>query len=394
MVKGMSYLIFGDSFTFPEGDAATNRVSNYAKGLSENGIKVHIICFSSEYNNSGDSTLNGFFYYHPFRQIRRNKFFMIRRWYKIARYFNTISLIRRIALNEKIVAIHCYTQLLRTQFFAFCLAKAYRSRLVLERSEHPMRYFNNNVLQRLYGNLRIFMEARFCDTIFCISDYLIKFYRSKGVDNSRLFKVPSTVDPERFASQLDRPYHFKYVLYCGSLTLLKDGVDLLIKSFAKISRIYREINLVLVGEADNNEDDRFLRGLISDLQINDRVIFTGKLPRNDVAAFMVNAEALLLARPNSMIADAGFPSKLTEYLATGIPVVVTKVGEIQLYLKDNENAFLSEPETDQFGARLCYVLNNIEFARQVGNKGKDLTYNVFNYKYQATRILEYLNSSC
>jgi hypothetical protein len=34
----MAIVIFGDNFSFPEGDASTNRVYTYARGISENGI--------------------------------------------------------------------------------------------------------------------------------------------------------------------------------------------------------------------------------------------------------------------------------------------------------------------------------------------------------------------
>ena len=48
---------------------------------------------------------------------------------------------------------------------------------------------------------------------------------------------------------------------------------------------------------------------------------------------------LVLARPDNIQAKGGFPTKLGEYLATGNPVVVTKVGEIPNYLIDGVNAF-------------------------------------------------------
>jgi hypothetical protein len=38
----MTYIIFGDYFTFPEGTASTNRVYVYAKGLIENGIRLSV----------------------------------------------------------------------------------------------------------------------------------------------------------------------------------------------------------------------------------------------------------------------------------------------------------------------------------------------------------------
>lgn len=69
----MSLIIFGDLFTFPEGDASTNRVHTYAKGFIENGINVHVICFENEYITNSDGLTNGFHFYHPFGQRKREQ---------------------------------------------------------------------------------------------------------------------------------------------------------------------------------------------------------------------------------------------------------------------------------------------------------------------------------
>lgn len=389
----MSIVIFGDNFSFPEGDAATNRVYNYAKGFYENGINVHVICFSSEYDTVGEGMEDEIHFYHPFGVRNRNRFFIIRRWQKFIKYFRTISLIKSIQRKDKIIAVHCYTQLLQTQLFAFIFSRYYKTRLTLERSEHPMRNTNDKVIKRLYGNFKIAIETRLYDGIFCISDYLIRFYQNKGCDERKLFLVPSTVDPARFNKLLDSPFRFRYILYCGSLTTLKDGVDILIESFSRISRRHPDINLALVGEADTLKDEIFFRELVSRFNIKNRVFFTGKLPRTAIPEYMCNAEILTLARPRSIVADAGFPSKLTEYLATGKPVIVTSVGEIPVYLKDNDNAFLSEPDSvDAFTDKLDYVLCNYQLAKQTGERGRDLTLGVFNYNLQARRIINFISN--
>jgi glycosyltransferase involved in cell wall biosynthesis len=94
-----------------------------------------------------------------------------------------------------------------------------------------------------------------------------------------------------------------------------------------------------------------------------------------------------------MVADAGFPSKLTEYMATGIPVVVTSVGEIPAYLKHRENAFLAKPDSaEAFAKELEYVLDNYEYACHVAMNGKELTKTVFNYNYQAKRMIDFIRS--
>ncbi len=54
----MSIVIFGDNFSFPEGNAATNRIYTYAKGFVENGIDVFIICNRNDYVTNGNGTLD------------------------------------------------------------------------------------------------------------------------------------------------------------------------------------------------------------------------------------------------------------------------------------------------------------------------------------------------
>ena len=87
----MSIIIFGDLFSFPEGNAATNRVHTYAKGINELGIYVHIICFSNEYVPESEGTYQNIFYHYPFNQSVRSKKFLIRRWQKFKKYINTIK---------------------------------------------------------------------------------------------------------------------------------------------------------------------------------------------------------------------------------------------------------------------------------------------------------------
>jgi glycosyltransferase involved in cell wall biosynthesis len=182
-------------------------------------------------------------------------------------------------------------------------------------------------------------------------------------------------------------------LYCGTVTIQKDGVNILIESFSKIAKKYTGINLVIIGEFTSSNDENSIVKLVRTLEINNRVIFLGQLSREVIPAYLTNAEILAIARPRSIVSDAGFPSKLTEYLATGKPVVATKVGDIPVYLNDNQNAFLSEPDSiEMFADKLDNVLANYEFAKDVALRGKELTNTTFNYNYQSKRMIEYIES--
>jgi len=386
-------MIFGDSFSFPEGNAATNRVYTFAKGFTENGISTHVICFQNEYVNTCNGITSGIKYYHPFNQTKRNKFLIVRRWLKFVKYIRAVKLVRKINKEEKIIAIDLFTYSFLTHLFVFVLARSLRTKLLFDRCEHPLQFYKDNVFDQTSAKLKLILETKLCDGMFCISNYLIDFYKNWGIDQRKLFLVPSTVDTERFNNHFNSRLDFSYILYCGSLTILKDGVNILIESFKRISEKYPEINLVLIGKGDSINDEIVIKDLALKLNIDKRVIFLGQLPRTEIPAYLCNAKILALARPRSIVADAGFPSKLTEYLATGNPVVVTKVGEIPLYLKDDVSAFLSEPGSiDSFAGRLDFVLGNYEFAQRVGLKGKELTLTIFNYNFQSKRMIAFIDS--
>ncbi len=389
----MTCIIFGDAFTFPEGDASTNRVYNYARGFLEHGSDVHVVCFRNAYLPVSSGEADGVRYYHPFNRSFRSSSFILRRMHSAVKYERTIKLFRYIKGNSKNVLILCYTKSLSTQLFTYLLSRFLGFVMVLERSEHPFKDYSSKTALGVRGVIRVALEIWFTDLIFCISDYLIEFYRSRGARKEKLYKVPSTVDTDRFIGAFPRPMPGKYICYCGSLTVLKDGVDILIKSYAGLADRFKHVDLALVGKADNMEDEMFFKELVSSLGLTDRVHFTGKLGRDEVPAYLCHAEILTLARPKSIVADAGFPSKVTEYLATGKPVVVTAVGEIPVYLTDGVNAYIAEADSiDSFTEKMIYALDNYNEAIRVGRNGRELASSVFNYSFQSDRIMQFIES--
>lgn len=389
----MSFIIFGDAFTFPDGKAATNRAFTYAKGFTENGTRAHVICFRNEFLKKPNGIVDGINYYHPYSREERSSSFILRRWFTIRKYVRAFLLVRKINRTDRVIAVHVYSYRFLTHLAAYISARSAGAKVLIERSEHPLKDIRSKLHLATTGKLKIYSETFLSDGILCISDYLVNFYRNLGFRKKKMLLVPSTVDSQRFNINPPSPIPYDYICYCGSLTLEKDGVNILIESFWRIASRYPELKLLLIGKGDTVEEEEAVKELVSKLGAEDRVVFTGQMSRTKVPDYLCNARVLALARPNSKIADAGFPSKLTEYLSTGRPVVVTKVGEIPLYLKDNENAFLCEPDSvDAFAEKLEYVLSNYKHASEIGLKGKELTSTVFNYNYQTKRILEFIRS--
>jgi glycosyltransferase involved in cell wall biosynthesis len=225
---------------------------------------------------------------------------------------------------------------------------------------------------------------------FVISQSLKDYYNSIGVKKEKIYVINMFVDTNRF-NNLKRTTNENYIAYCGAVSYDKDGADILIESFAKFYPSHKDYKLLIVGKGVEPSVIDRLKDLAKQLGIEQQVVFTGLVAPQEMPQLLFNARILALARPDSLQAQNGFPTKLGEYLATGNPVVVTRVGEIPLFIKHRENGFLADPNTNSFSEQLAWVADNYDQALQIGARGRELAYNDFSYYSQSKKALDIMN---
>jgi glycosyltransferase involved in cell wall biosynthesis len=221
---------------------------------------------------------------------------------------------------------------------------------------------------------------------------LLEYFKSRVRKQAKLIVVPMTVEPERFTGNTGKiKESSRYIAYCGSLAGNKDGIPILIDAFCCIADKFKDVKLYIIGNGAGSDDLEKLKAQVRRLNLEGKVIFTGKVHRDDIPQYLCNAAALALARPSSLQSQGGFPTKLGEYLSTGNPVAVTNVGEISRYLANGVNAFVAEPDSvEAFAEKLDYILSNTAIAEQIGLKGREVVLSTFTYKVQSKRIVDFL----
>lgn len=210
------------------------------------------------------------------------------------------------------------------------------------------------------------------DGLFVISKALKDYYVGIGMDEDRVHVINMFVDTNRFQG-IKRTSKEKYIAYCGAVSYDKDGANILIEAFAKFYKNHPDYRLKIIGKGIKHNVIPDLQALADANGVKKAVEFTGPIPPQDMPQILCNASILALARPDNLQAQNGFPTKLGEYLATGNPVVVTRVGEIPLFIKDKENGVLSDPNADDFSNQLSWVADNPQLSEEVGQRGKELS---------------------
>ncbi|MHC1738573.1 MAG: glycosyltransferase family 4 protein [Ignavibacteriaceae bacterium] len=376
---------------FPSGMATTNRILSLIKALTMfDHVYIRVYCVrptESRENLLNKNTYGTIADRVSFVYTNGKLIWSQNKSKKIIDLFlgNILFICRFISDNKKFK----YNYFINTTngFAASILYKIisyiYGLRIILTIDEYPTVLRSIKKYFPIYRVLYLKYFYHNYDLMIVMTKTLVEYYKDKVSKKCKLVHIPMTVEPERFNCRINVKQ--EYIAYCGNLGQnQKDGVPILVKAFSQIKDCFPHLFLYIIGDTIQSEKEHIsnLKELVKQLAIEERVIFTGKIHRDNMPELLCGAKVLALARPHSIQAKGGFPTKLGEYLATGNPVVVTKVGEISEYLIDRETAFLATPNSvDSFANKLREALTSPD-SKRIGLAGRELCLNVFSYKIQ------------
>jgi glycosyltransferase involved in cell wall biosynthesis len=369
----MFYLV---SFEYSPNTAPCNRVIAYVKALSELGIKTKVVFFIPDKTFSRfDGELENI----EFEYLWEKNYINIPRLKKLSFRLYIWQFIKRLQFGDK-VFVYAFPEL------TVALSRQKDIQSYHETTEHPDATFFSLLKSVKRSD---YLEAcKQLSGIVVISQPLQQYFVEKGCQPDKVHVVNMIVDSSRFYG-LSKQNTEPYIAYCGTASNNKDGVDELIKAFALVLSKHPEYKLYIIGPTPSKKQRFENLELVKKLGIERNVVFLGRVSREDIPQLLKNAQILALDRPDNLQAKYGFPTKLGEYLLTGNPVVVTKVGDIPLFLKDGESALIAEPQIPQdFADKVCWAIEHREEACAIGKKGKIVAERHFNNVVETQKLVD------
>jgi glycosyltransferase involved in cell wall biosynthesis len=171
-----------------------------------------------------------------------------------------------------------------------------------------------------------------------VADWLERF----GVARGKVHVVPNGVRPERFPENLpaSRPAP-EGVFTVGFVGTLKTwhGLTILVDAFSRLHSQQPRTRLLIVGdgpERDRIAADLTVRGLM------DAVVFTGAVAPAEVPALLASMDVAVAPYP---LLDGFYfsPLKVYEYMAAGLPVVASRIGQLRNLIQTETNGVLVSP---------------------------------------------------
>lgn len=383
-------LIFISTGLYPNQHAAAIRHSTIAQGIVEDGHLLNFFLLTAQpwkkdeiiYKGVNYKSLNSYNGSNKFKKI----FHILKALKNVKK--SIININKNLAIDG--IVIFSIDILVLNNLITF--SKKNNFKVFHERTELP--YIigrGTSIISILQYNFYIKKLIPKFDGIFVISDKIKKMILSY---NRNVEKILTVVDIAFFDAPNQRIYNFPYIAYCGNMESTKDGLPILIESFAQLSLNFPSYKLLLIGQNTDSVETMKIINDISKFKIQDKVVFTGFINREEMPQLLNGAELLVVSKPDNEQNSGNFPIKIGEYLATGVPIVVTKVGEISKFIKDGLTGYLAIPNSPlSFYEKMLEALSDHERSVRIGQNGKKLAESIFDYKIQAKKMTEYIKQT-
>jgi len=151
------------------------------------------------------------------------------------------------------------------------------------------------------------------------------------------------------------------ITYPGSLNW-HQGVDVAITAFAKIKDQMPDAEFHIYGEGPAKES---LIRLADSLGLSNRVIFHGLLPTEQIVQVMADTDlAVEPKRAGSQFGNEALSMKIFEFMAVGVPLVVSRTKIHQYYYTDTLVKYYDDDNDEELAAKILMLRKNPALRQQ------------------------------
>ncbi|MFQ3248899.1 MAG: PEP-CTERM/exosortase A-associated glycosyltransferase [Glaciecola sp.] len=229
-------------------------------------------------------------------------------------------------------------------------------------------------------------------TVICqgLKDDLI----SRGVADSKITLIPNAVELDKFihrtpdeaAKQALRDklsMGDAYVLgFIGSFYAY-EGLDILVRAMQNLAKAEKPYSLLLVG---GGPEDAKLKALAKELKVEDKIIFTGRVPHAEVANYYDLVDLLVFPRKSMRLTELVTPLKPLEAMAQQKLVLASDVGGHKELIEDGQNGYLFTADDEkELAAKIIDISSKTHEA--VLDEGLRFVKEVRNWKVSVSNYL-------
>ena len=297
----------------------------------------------------------------------------------------------RLAASGRVAKFHC-GQVLSSGVAGWVCRRLFRVPYVV--------YVYGSEIVRLgqgtYGRRLIHRVLSACESAITNSDSTTEEFAGFGVERARLRKITPGVDT-RFFRPSDRDPELierfslaqKRVLLTVARLDQRKGHDMVIRALARLGDLARDVVYLVVGKG--REEPR-LRRLASELGVEDRVVFVGYVPDEDLPRYYALCDVFVMpnriTKGTDLAGDIeGFGISFLEANACGKPVIGGRSGGATEAVMEGVTGLLVDPESEEeIAGAIGRLLEDRSLADRLGENGRRRVEEAFDWRHLAKQV--------
>lgn len=225
------------------------------------------------------------------------------------------------------------------------------------------------------------------DAVIVPSSVMAREAARAGVDRDRLYLIPNGVDTTIFNPGVDGSgvreelgLDDEFIVFTPKNHMPQYGLEYLIKAAAVVLGKRDDVAFIIAGRGP-------LTGVLKDmakrLGIYSNTYFVGLIPRSRMPEYYAASDVVVVPS-----LQESFGLVVTEAMATGKPVIASRVGGIPDQVEHGYNGFLVEPRDYRgIAARILELASNRELAAEMGRNGRRIAVERFDIRRRIDAIL-------
>lgn len=204
------------------------------------------------------------------------------------------------------------------------------------------------------------------DAVTTICEGLRSDIVARGIAEHKVTVIPNAVDIGKFSAGTTSDLALAHALGLGGSLVIGfigsfyayEGLAVLLRALPHMLKHRADIHILLVG---GGPQEAALTQLAAELGVQDKVIFTGRVPHNDVQRYYDLIDVLVYPRLSMRLTDLVTPLKPLEAMAQGRLIAASDVGGHRELIRSGETGVLFKSnDPDDLAAKVLDLIQRPE----------------------------------
>lgn len=331
-------ILYVGAFRLPKFDAAATRVLSIGKALKATGHTISFISWGGEYEEEHRDK-NGLYFIEGMNYRISGDIdaasVLDKLKTKLLRGDKSMGFIKRMSPQPDIIITYNVGTRFNMKIHKYC---KYRNiKLIGDLTE----WYDNKELKAIdflsnwWNMTKIYRNYQY---LISISSYLSSYY-----SQAKSIVIPALADCED-RKWIDtksipiEPFEGITLIYAGT-PAKKDSLHKAVAAVQKLIDNGSPLRFIIAG-CEKDKYSGIFKTYYPELSLSSNIIFLGRIDQDKIPELYQAADFMILMREKNRKSDAGFPTKFTESMMSGTPVICNLTSDLGKYVTDGLNGFI------------------------------------------------------